>query len=73
MKGLGMFSGRVYHDDESRLNAKECCHVITDEQADDEAWIAKQHAIDIMECINCMGCDESRGGQACGSCAISWE
>lgn len=61
MKGLGMFSGTIYPDDETRLNAQECCHVITDEQADDKAWIANQHIADIQDCIRCMGCPKSQG------------
>lgn len=61
MKGLGMFSCTIYPDDESRLNAKECCHVITDAQAADEVWIAHQHVIDIHDCIRCMGCPRSQG------------
>ena len=61
MKGLGMFSGMIYPDDESRMNAKECCHVITDEQAEDRVWIENQHMTDIYDCIRCMACPRSQG------------
>jgi hypothetical protein len=60
MKGLGMFSGTIYSD-EDRLNAPECCHVISDEQASDKSWTANKHAEDIQDCIRCMGCPKSQG------------
>lgn len=61
MKGLGMFSGTIYPDDEARRNAQECCRIITDEQANDEVWYVNQRASDIQECIRCMGCPRSQG------------
>ena len=58
MKGLGFFSGKIYSD-EDRRNATECCHVISDREAEDVEWVAKQHQGDLLSCIRCMGCPTS--------------
>ena len=60
MKGLGFFTGRIYSDEERR-NARECCHVITNQQANDEGFIAMQHMSDLMTCLRCIGCPEAKG------------
>lgn len=59
MKGLGMFTGRVYTE-EQRHKAEECCHVITDQQAEDTSWLKVQHVNDLCHCLFCNGCPESQ-------------
>ena len=58
-KRLGVYSGRIYEaeDDYSR----ECCKVITEEQSNDENWLADQRLINSFKCMGCSGCPMSNG------------
>ena len=57
-KRLGLYSGRIYkdHDDYS----EECCKVLTEEQASDEAWLTDQRLVNSFKCMGCCGCPASR-------------
>lgn len=55
MKRLGMYSGRIYNEDQVK-DMEECGVMISDEQANDKEWIANQHSEHIGECSNCFGC-----------------
>ena len=56
MKRLGMYSGKIYEMDYDTKRIEECCLAISDEQANNKAWIASQHKEHIGECSNCFGC-----------------
>jgi len=56
MKRLGRFTGKVYsQEDYDGDIIKECCLLISDEQASDEDFIRKQHLKDIIVCSSCLG------------------
>ena len=55
MKRLGMYSGRIYKENEIK-DMEECGLMISDEQANDKEWIANRHSEHIGQCSNCFGC-----------------
>lgn len=54
MKRLGMYTGHIY--DESDELPEECCMCITDEEANDEAYIRRHIAINFIGCRTCLAC-----------------
>ena len=59
MKGIGMFTGRIYESDERRT-AQECVLCITDKQADDEEQIRIRYTELRIRCQDCYGCPEAQ-------------
>lgn len=57
MRRLGLYSGRVYDDNEDYYD--ECCLGLTDEQANDEDWLDDQRLINRYKCLGCYGCPMS--------------
>lgn len=55
MKRLGIYSGRIYNEDQVK-DMEECGAMISDEQATDKEWIANEHSKHIGQCSNCFGC-----------------
>lgn len=55
MKRLGLYSGRIYEENEVE-NMEECGLCIADEEANDKEWIKKKHDEHIGRCSNCFGC-----------------
>ena len=62
MKGVGLYTGRIY-DNKEREHAQECCHVVTDKQASDEKYLRDMHMDDLLFCILCCGCPEAKKGE----------
>lgn len=56
---LGKFSGNIYRNDEIE-NMEECGVVISEEQASNEEWIKRHHAINLVNCCGCFGCPVSK-------------
>ena len=56
MKRLGKYSGRIYDEEYDTTKIKECCQIITDEQAEDKDWINERHLNHLKTCITCNGC-----------------
>lgn len=59
MKRLGKFTGIVYNEDEVKTMT-ECGVMITNEQAEDEAWKASERIRNLKDCLTCMGCPKSK-------------
>ena len=60
MKRLGLFTGKVYNDNCDLSIVKECCLLISDKQASDDAFIQREHAKYSKKCARCMGCPEAK-------------
>lgn len=60
MKRLGKFTGEIYPDDYDFSNAQECCVLISDEDAENKEYLEERRAKDLIECLSCGGCPESR-------------
>lgn len=58
MKRLGKFSAQIYELEEGDT-MPECGTVISDEQANDEKFISKHHAKDLLDCVKCFGCPKA--------------
>lgn len=58
-KRLGLYSGHIYGEKDDY--SLECCKVITDEQANDDKWLADQRLVNSFKCMDCGGCPLSRG------------
>lgn len=56
MKRLGKFTGKVYDENYDFSNCPECCVCISEEQFQDEKYIADHHVKDLLDCLKCMGC-----------------
>lgn len=56
MKRLGKFTKTIYGDDCDFSQAPECCTIISDEQANNKAFIDAHHLKDLMDCVRCFGC-----------------
>ena len=55
MKRLGKYSGKIY--DESEVpGMTECGLMITDEQANDEEFLAEKMLKNFVVCSQCQGC-----------------
>lgn len=55
MKRLGMFSGKIYDENEvSGMN--ECGECLTESQAEDSEYINKMKAENLAKCGGCHGC-----------------
>lgn len=63
-KRLGLYSGRIYS--ESDDYSEECCKVLTEEQAVDEAWLEDQRLINSFKCMGCGGCPMAQRDAAKG-------
>lgn len=55
MKRLGLFSGRIYEEDEVK-DMKECGMCITNEQAEDSNYIERIKDENLVKCGGCFGC-----------------
>ena len=55
MKRLGLFSGKIYNEDEVKT-MNECGLCMTDEQAHNTEFIEKMRDENLDKCINCFGC-----------------
>lgn len=55
MKRLGMFSGKIYSEDEVN-DMYECGFCITDQQASDDTFIEKTKEANLVKCGGCFGC-----------------
>ena len=61
MKRLGKYSGKIYDENYDISQCKECCNVITDEQANDERFLNKKRAENLFDCLCCTcGCPISQ-------------
>lgn len=56
MKRLGKFTKKIYDEHYDFSRCPECCTQITEEQAQDEAFIEEHHLKDLMDCVRCFGC-----------------
>lgn len=54
MKKFGLFSGRIYEDNE--VGMQECGMCITDEQASDSDFIFELRTKHLASCMKCFGC-----------------
>ena len=59
MKRLGMYSGRIYEENEVE-NMKECGVMLSDEQIDDEDHLEFMRRDYRAGCLICRGCPESQ-------------
>lgn len=57
MKRLGKFTGTIYGEEVDTKDIKECCLIITDEQAKDDKFIGEKYLSISMDCICCAGCE----------------
>lgn len=55
MKRLGKLSGKVYSEEEFET-MPECGIIITNEQAEDPAFLNELHARESIDCGSCRGC-----------------
>lgn len=60
MKRLGKFSGKIYDEQYETRDIKECCQIITDEQAGDEKWVEERHLEHLKTCVTCFQCPLSK-------------
>ncbi|WP_099467785.1 hypothetical protein [Konateibacter massiliensis] len=57
MKRLGMFSGKIYSEEDKTMN--ECSLCITEKQANDNEYISKKKEENLSKCGGCFGCPMS--------------
>ena len=57
MKKLGMFTGKVYEDND--ISPQECCLQISEEEASNEDRLRVLRTINSVKCRDCYGCSES--------------
>jgi hypothetical protein len=55
MKRLGLFSGKIYEEDEVK-GMNECGLCITDEQEHNTEFIEKTKVENLVKCGGCFGC-----------------
>lgn len=61
MKRLGIFTGRIYNQDDFEAGCiRECCRVITDEEAESIPVVMAVYAQEHLHCVGCFGCPESQ-------------
>lgn len=53
MKRLGMYTGKIYDEDYDRSKIKECCVLLSDEYAENEAYISLLKAKNALRCNAC--------------------
>lgn len=59
MKRLGFCTGRLYPGDFPPENIFECCHVLSDSDAEDTEKVSKLRWDDGLTCPFCLGCPEA--------------
>lgn len=62
MPRLGHFTGTVYADDYDFSTCPECCLVLKDGQAEDEAFIQRTRVLQKLACEECNGCPAAKEG-----------
>lgn len=63
MKRLGLYSGRIYtQEDVDNYRIRECCLVLRDVEAENEQYVTEQYIKRHVDCSGCSGCPESRLG-----------
>lgn len=61
MKRLGLFTGKIYTEDDFKEDKiHECCVCISDSGAADTEYVVDKHLSYRDRCTNCYGCPESR-------------
>ena len=61
MKRLGFYSGRIYtQEDYNNDRIHECCHQLSDSQANDENYCDELFERYHKKCDGCHGCPESQ-------------
>lgn len=62
MKRLGRYTKKIYDEGADLSRIRECCILLTDEQAQDEKYVNDHHVKDLMDCIRCLGCPAAQSG-----------
>lgn len=60
MTRLGKFTGRIYTGKYDFSQCPECCTIIPDDKANDEAFINIHRAGDLLDCLRCLGCPAAK-------------
>lgn len=63
MKRLGKITKTIYPDGYDFSQCPECCTLISDEDAENEEFIATKHLTDLIDCIGCLGCPAAKNNE----------
>ena len=61
MKRIGMYTGKIYSEDEVK-NMQECGICISDSDAYDAEYVRRSYESEHENCIACMSCPAARNG-----------